>query len=106
MRSWTHVDVIRWFEHSEVGQSTQAATQDSNELGNIDILLQVRRATPAITQGDQEHGLIRFRFISPQVKVIGKFLAEQLPPSDSCLRVGCAEILRIKIDQLKKEPTS
>jgi hypothetical protein len=39
------------------------------------------------------------------VKVIGKFLAEQLPPSDSCLRVCCAEILRSKIDQLKKEPT-
>jgi hypothetical protein len=37
--------------------------------------------------------------------VIGKFLAEQLPPSDSCLRVCCAEILRSKIDQLKKEPT-
>ncbi len=39
------------------------------------------------------------------MKMIGKFPAEQLPPPDSCFRVGCAEILRIKIDQLKKEPT-
>jgi hypothetical protein len=33
MRSWTHIDVIRWFEHSEVGQSRQAATQDLNQVG-------------------------------------------------------------------------
>jgi hypothetical protein len=85
-----HVDVICWFKHPHVGQSPHSPTQGPNEPRNVDILLLVRLATPAVTESDQEHWAIRLRFMSPQVKVIGQLFAYQLSPSDSGFWIDCA----------------
>jgi len=80
MCSIAHVDVIRWFKHPHVGQSPHSPTQGPNEPRNVDILLLVRCATPAVTESDQKHWVIGLRFMSPQVKMVRQFLANQRFP--------------------------
>jgi hypothetical protein len=101
MGPFTHVDVIRRFNHADVRQSPEPPPEDPNKSGNIDIFLLVRCTTSTVTQREQEDALIRLWFIWPEVKMIGKFLRDNFPPANPSFGTESIQAAGSRVEQLK-----
>ena len=97
MGALTDVDVIRRFNHPQIGQAPKIPTQNSNKSSYGDIFLLVRRAAAAITQRQHKDALIRFRVSWPEVEMIGEFLTDQFPPSNAGLGTDSIQPARSRI---------